>query len=562
MSEYSQTYGSFTRTGNYPLEANYTFVTEQELIDFYTDSVEETHLHQGLFKIVGEGNNQALYWVVKEGDQLTFKKLLEGIDRENFLDMFVDLFGKLEKEIKKREEEVAELWGDEKTNVLTGLNSIKKISDALNIEIKKLNKLHDEFNAVVGTPDKDIVEYLKTLPYQSLTEIAQVLDDFLNGTKSNTNTIDTLPELQEFLSGITGDDNLLTLLGELYNNIQGTPIPSEQYRTLRGIEDKLVSIDTTSSSQHANIQKELNDTQIGVGLNQDGSYSPDANSNYLQNSTSIVNALHILDELIHNSLAEYTLETSESGNVVLTPEKTLNGYKLKGNIKLNSDISNQLKADDNGLYYNVDVEYDHGTVTVRVNDKIINQFNIGISNMVSDAFYDSTAENIVIDFNLADGTTDTVRIPVGNLIREWDVNNDNPTKVVELTREEVFGDGPDKLSADVRISTQSDNILQKDGNTLYVGKGAIIAEINESIDDLREELNTAITNAVTLEANRAIAKEDALEGSITAEVTRATAEEASIRTSITNLQGNFSEINAKLDNLLERVIALETKTSW
>ena len=54
MSQYSQTYGSFTRTGNYPLEADYIFSTEQELIDFYTDSNETTHHHQGLLKVVGE----------------------------------------------------------------------------------------------------------------------------------------------------------------------------------------------------------------------------------------------------------------------------------------------------------------------------------------------------------------------------------------------------------------------------------------------------------------------------------------------------------------------------
>ena len=67
MREYSQTYGSFTRTGDYPLEANYIFQTEQELIDFYQDredNLESTTLHQGLLKVVGEGDNQALYWVI------------------------------------------------------------------------------------------------------------------------------------------------------------------------------------------------------------------------------------------------------------------------------------------------------------------------------------------------------------------------------------------------------------------------------------------------------------------------------------------------------------------
>lgn len=562
MSQYSQTYGSFTRTGNYPLEANYIFSTEQELIDFYTNNEEETHLHQGLLKIVGDGDEQSLYWVIKEGENLYFKKLLESVDRDNILDDILNLQKELEEEVAIKEAQIAELWGDDKENILTGLDSIKKISEALNIEIKKLTKLHDEFNAAIGTSDRDIIEYLKTLPYQSLTDISYVLYRFLNEPNSDTNTIDTLPELKNFLDGVADSDTLLNLLEFLYNRIQGTPLPSEQYRTLRGIEDKLVAIEVTSNNQHANIQEELNTTQTGVGLNQDGSYSPDLTSNYLKNSTSVTNALHILDELINTALQEYNLDTPDTGNVLLDAIKTSTGYKLVGNIKLNPDVNNQLEADNNGLYYNIDIEYDRGTIILTVNDKVVRQFNIGISNMVSDAFYDSTSENIVIDFNLADGTTDTVRIPVGNLIREWEVDNTHPSKVVRLTREEQFGDGPDKLSADVCISSQTDNLLKKDGNSLYVSKNEILAEINEVIDAEKELIENTIQTAVSQEQARAEAVEDSLGALLDAETSRATAEEASIRASITSLQGTFAEINAKLDNLLERVIALETKTSW
>ena len=51
MSQYSVLIGSFIRTGNYPLEANYIFDSEQSLRDFYTDELKKTTLHKGLFKI-------------------------------------------------------------------------------------------------------------------------------------------------------------------------------------------------------------------------------------------------------------------------------------------------------------------------------------------------------------------------------------------------------------------------------------------------------------------------------------------------------------------------------
>jgi hypothetical protein len=59
MSKYSETIGSFSRTGNYPLEADYIFSTEKALREFYSDEINATTLHKGLFKIVeddGSGN--------------------------------------------------------------------------------------------------------------------------------------------------------------------------------------------------------------------------------------------------------------------------------------------------------------------------------------------------------------------------------------------------------------------------------------------------------------------------------------------------------------------------
>ena len=75
MSQYSETVGSFTRTGNYPLEANYIFNSEDELKQFYSDSIKKTTLHEGLLKVVSNENGQALYWVVNGDNGLEFRKV-------------------------------------------------------------------------------------------------------------------------------------------------------------------------------------------------------------------------------------------------------------------------------------------------------------------------------------------------------------------------------------------------------------------------------------------------------------------------------------------------------
>lgn len=75
MSQYSETVGSFTRTGNYPLEANYIFNSEDELKQFYSDPIKKTTLHEGLLKVVSNENGQALYWVVNGDNGLEFRKV-------------------------------------------------------------------------------------------------------------------------------------------------------------------------------------------------------------------------------------------------------------------------------------------------------------------------------------------------------------------------------------------------------------------------------------------------------------------------------------------------------
>ena len=75
MSQYSETVGSFTRTGNYPLEANYIFNSEDELKQFYSDPIRKTTLHEGLLKVVSNEKGQALYWVVNGDNGLEFRKV-------------------------------------------------------------------------------------------------------------------------------------------------------------------------------------------------------------------------------------------------------------------------------------------------------------------------------------------------------------------------------------------------------------------------------------------------------------------------------------------------------
>ena len=550
MSQYSEMMGSFIRTGNYPMEANYVFPTEAALKEFYSDPINATTIHKGLFRIVENGGDgkQALYWVVQKqtNDELEFVKLIENFDINNINEQLEDLQTRLEEEIDNRKKSETAIWGtNDPTNVPEEFNSILDLATELASLIQEVSDIHKELidsddsikkslkteiKAIAGTQEDNIVEYLKTLPYKSLTEAANALDKFLNTMDNTSNQINTLPELKFFLEGYTDTQKLRHVLLDLQAEILGNPIPSEDFRTLRAIEDFVRILKADSENTDKNLQSELDNTQVGIGLSGDGSYNSDTETYYLKDATSVMNALKILDSLMYEAISGITIQASNTDVVDLNIRKELEGYVIGAKLNLSNVIGNDLIKKEDGLYFNVKSTYNNGTLSLYVNDKLIAQHVLGFSSIVESAYYDPAQESIIIVFKLLNGEKQTITVPVGTLIRELVVDNDQPGKVVELTRETVV-DGPDKLSADVRIYNDKHNILKKIGNSLSVdGTSDSITHNGETLSSVLETIkNTVSTNNT------------AVNNKVDSEIARAKAEETAIKESIENLKDSTSE---------------------
>lgn len=471
--------GSFIRTGNYPIEANYIFETEEALKEFFSDPLNKTLLHKGLLKVVENAgdNKQALYWVTKKqtNDELEFTKLIEASSIEDLITGIGDLKSSLDKEIEDREDAEEAIWGTTDPTTIPGeLNSIKDLADQVT-ELWKRCKIHEKMldfiKAIVGTSSDEILEFLETLPYNSLKVISDTLSEFLEGWDK--------------------DSSIIELLDALWNKIEGSPLPTDEFLTLRGVEQFVRTLKQETADRDNNLQTELDQTQIGVGLSSDGSYTADKETYYLQDATSVMNALKTLDYLVHQAVVNAVLTPDNSQDVIdLTVNKVDQGYIIGGKLLLSSQNGNQLTKREDGLYFNISTEYTNGILTVKVNDQIISQYALGFSTIVQSANYDPDQESIIIVFKLLNGELQTVTIPVGALIREWEPNNSNPDKVVEITRETVIN-GADKVSADIRLSTDPNNILQKDGNTLLVkGTSDNITYNNKALNEIIESLTT------------------------------------------------------------------------
>lgn len=276
MGQYSEMMGSFIRTGSYPIEANYIFNSKEELEEFYSDELNRTTLHQGLFKIVVSGDTQTLYWVTQVDGELQFRPLIQAESITTLFEKITQLRHDLNQEIEERKTSIIRIVGtDNMSDFEEGLDNLLSISNNL-IDLKqKSTEQSKTIQAIIGTNQEDLVEYLKGLNYGNLTKISELLHIFFDTINQSGTKISTLPELQQFLEGF---DQSCTL---------------KQF--LRNLVDTLKHRDN-------NLQTELNQTQIGVGLDGDGLYSPDQETNYLKNATSVMNALRTLDAKVKEAL--------------------------------------------------------------------------------------------------------------------------------------------------------------------------------------------------------------------------------------------------------------------
>lgn len=589
MGKYSELIGSFKRMGSFPMEANFIFENETALKDFYSSPEEAATLHKGLLKLVADSatGEQSLWWVTKKqtNDELEFTKLIDSTSVESL----EELAEKLEKEIYDRQVADDAIYGSsDHTVVPEDLNSLLKIAEAI-AELReaieegegKVDTLKEELKATVGTELDDIREYLKTLDYQSLTAVSKELHRFLATREPDTDSIDTFPELLDFLAGFKDTDVLQDVLDALIADIMGDPLPTEPFRTLRGIEDFVREFKAQSENTDANLQTELDQTQVGVGLSGDGAYNPDKETYYLKDATSVMNALKILDSLINEAINNCNLEVEDTNTVDLTINKQTTKTVLSADVKISTNDGNGIQAKNDGLFYKLETEYENGILTVKVNDNIISRHTIGLSTIVESAKYDPDQEAIIMVFKLLDGSKQELVIPVGTLIREWEVDNSNPTKVVVLEKEDVLGGGTDKLSADVRLYVDKYQILEKRDNTLYV-KGTtdnlthndealdvvidrIISSGSDTNDALQAEIDRAkaaeqaLDNKITAETTRADKVETQLRNDLDAEIKRATGVETDLQKQIDNLQDSTSTDISKLEAALKAEVERSTE---
>ena len=181
--------------------------------------------------------------------------------------------------------------------------------------------------------------------------------NFLNSSSTIVAALDTLDTNQKLLSDIRL--NMISALGlsstGVKNSYANTNYISDSEDVIEAIEalDRQVStnagsISSLGSSNIANLQSELDDTQAGAGLGTDGTYSANSSTNYLQSVSTLKAADEALDAQIKTNADAIALKANST---------TLSALDLRVEQLEISDGGVWISHDtDDEVYYGFDVE--------------------------------------------------------------------------------------------------------------------------------------------------------------------------------------------------------------
>ena len=227
-----------------------------------------------------------------------------------------------------------------------------------------------------------------------------------------------------------------------------------------------------------------------------------------------------IEEALHNAnVSGLTTDTS----VVTVQRRSDGGADIKNDVRLSSN--NSIVVANGGLEANIDVAVDASLnkLTLKVGNVNKEVVLPGVS-IIDNITYDKTNKNIIITWK--DGAQQTI-IPVDDMLKTWIVNNDpNQPIVLTLDNSDIR---QDKLSARLELRV-GDNILNVENGKLYASE-------------------SAITNKVDVEKNRAEAAEAQLRTDVNKKVENVEVEKHDDLTYFINVDGTkVGEIKIPEDN--------------
>lgn len=482
--QYSQLIAPFKRVTNKPIELDYVFGSYDELLQWTEDNM--PILHEGLLKVVTDESGVTFYSFKKKNDN---QNLFEPFKLINPSDIPV-----IESDIKKIVEQIKAIWGvSDPSNIDEKYNSIAKLAERIkyiNDQISILKTLSLTDKALAGYSGDDIIQYLATLKYGSVTALNNALDSFLTSASQNGQPISTWKDLQTFLTGYTAGQQLQDIILEITGG------------KLNFVDSDTVSVEVLEMKDSIRVKHSV---KIGTGVT-------DTDLNNKDNNFIIVK----------NGGIFYNLTITDDGSALY--------FKCNGNIvkifKYAEKIETVVDEKTEGVISVKDVYYDQSS----------EQIVIVFSTKNGDKFLRIPMSVVIREWDVNNSSAEPVKL---NLQRAVGDGKDILSATLEISTD--TGNLVQKRSNGLYVSNNAKNLAYNETTVhnqfdLISAKQAEtdsrLSDIENTINEKFEELKSMINEQV-----------ETINARITSEV------EAINKT----ISDNVSEINEKINSEVARL---------
>lgn len=482
--QYSQLIAPFKRVTNKPIELDYVFGSYDELLQWTEDNM--PILHEGLLKVVTDESGVTFYSFKKKDDN---QNLFEPFKLINPSDIPA-----VESDIKKLVEQIKAIWGvSDPSNIDEKYNSIAKLAERIkyiNDQISILKTLSLTDKALAGYSGDDIIQYLATLKYGSVTALNNALDSFLTSASQNGQPISTWKDLQTFLTGYTAGQQLQDIILEITGG------------KLNFVDSDTVSVEVLEMKDSIRVKHSV---KIGTGVT-------DTDLNNKDNNFIIVK----------NGGIFYNLTITDDGSALY--------FKCNGNIvkifKYAEKIEAVVDEKTEGVISVKDVYYDQSS----------EQIVIVFSTKNGDKFLRIPMSVVIREWDVNNSAAEPVKL---NLQRAVGDGKDILSATLEISTD--TGNLVQKRSNGLYVSNNAKNLAYNETTVhnqfdLISAKQAEtdsrLSDIENTINEKFEELKSMINEQV-----------EAINARITSEV------EAINKT----ISDNVSEINEKINSEVARL---------
>lgn len=482
--QYSQLIAPFKRVTNKPIELDYIFGSYDELLQWTEDNM--PILHEGLLKVVTDESGVTFYSFKKKDDN---QNLFEPFKLINPSDIPA-----VESDIKRLVKQIKAIWGvSDPSNIDEKYNSIAKLAERIkyiNDQISILKTLSLTDKALAGYSGDDIIQYLATLKYGSVTALNNALDSFLTSASQNGQPISTWKDLQTFLTGYTAGQQLQDIILEITGG------------KLNFVDSDTVSVEVLEMKDSIRVKHSV---KIGTGVT-------DTDLNNKDNNFIIVK----------NGGIFYNLTITDDGSALY--------FKCNGNIvkifKYAEKIETVVDEKTEGVISVKDVYYDQSS----------EQIVIVFSTKNGDKFLRIPMSVVIREWDVSNSAAEPVKL---NLQRAVGDGKDILSATLEISTD--TGNLVQKRSNGLYVSNNAKNLVYNETTVhnqfdLISAKQAEtnsrLSDIENTINEKFEELKSMINEQV-----------EAINARMTSEV------EAINKT----ISDNVSEINEKINSEIARL---------